>query len=142
MERAIEPSSLPQRILQRMDLGSWLHQLPLTAQVLVTIGLGLLLVLCLTVPDFIPLIDEVVAGWLFFLGLASTARSLKDRRARAQLDGAERPVLAADALDTTLPDLEHAEALALDPAIVEMTMREMDHLDPELVQEAIAELSR
>jgi hypothetical protein len=140
MEQVLDRGSLPQRFIQRLDVRGRIKRLPLPMQAFVNFNLAQLLALSIALPDFIPLVDEVAAGWLFYMGITATAQSVRERygdrfqawrRRRVEQQGA-----------TALPDLELSEVQQLDPSLIEMTLAEIERLDPQVLQDAIAGLRR
>ena len=79
MEQVLQGSSLPRRFLQRLDIRGRIKRLPLPLQAFVNFNLAQLLALSIMLPDFIPLVDEVACGWLFYMGITATAQSVRER---------------------------------------------------------------
>lgn len=140
MEQVLDRVSLPQRFIQRLDVRGRIKALPLPIQIFVNFFLSQLLALSIAIPDFIPLVDEVAAGWLFYMGITATAQSVRERYGDRFEAWRQRRLEARSA--GALPDLEQAELEELDPSIIEMTLREIEGLDPTVLQEAIAGLRR
>ncbi len=141
MEQVLQHFSVPQRFIERMDVRARIKRLPLPVQAFVNFNLAQLLALSIAIPDFIPLVDEVAAGWLFYMGITATAQSVRERygdrfQAWRQRRFESRQTAGA------LPDLEQAELEQLDPSIIELTLREIEDLDPKVLQAAIADLRR
>jgi hypothetical protein len=140
MEQVLESVSLPQRFIRRLDIRGRIKALPLPLQIFVNFFLSQLLALSIAIPDFIPLVDEVAAGWLFFMGITATAQSVRERYGDRISAWRQQRIEARTA--GALPDLERAEVDELDPSIIEMTLREIEDLDPTVLQEAIAGLRK
>lgn len=141
MEQVLQRFSLPQNFIQRLDVRGRIKRLPLPLQAFVNFNLAQLLALSIALPDFIPLVDEVAAGWLFYMGITASAQSIRERYGeRYQAWRLERRDTGVST--AALPDLEQADLEDLDPSIIEMTLREIEDLDPAVFQSAIADLKR
>jgi hypothetical protein len=140
MEQVLQNFSLPQRFLQQLDIRGRIKRLPLPMQAFVNFNLAQLLALSIALPDFIPLVDEVAAGWLFYMGITATAQSVRERYGDRFQAWRQRRLERQDGL--ALPDLEQAELQELDPSLIEMTLVEIEQLDPQVLQNAIAGLRR
>jgi hypothetical protein len=140
MEQVLDRGSLPQRFIQRLDVRGRIKRLPLPMQAFVNFNLAQLLALSIALPDFIPLVDEVAAGWLFYMGITATAQSVRERYGDRFQAWRRRRVEQRGA--TALPDLELSEVQQLDPSLIEMTLAEIERLDPQVLQDAIAGIRR
>ncbi len=135
------PDSTARRFLSKIDLRGWLGRMPLPIQALVTFFFVQLFIVNLAVPDLIPLIDEVVCGWLLYMGISASAATVRERYGhKLSSFGKRRQVIDIPQERDVLPDLEEAEAHELDPVLVHATLKEMEGLDPEILREAIAEI--
>jgi hypothetical protein len=65
--------------LGRLDLRRRLMGLPLPLQILLTFSFSQLFALTIAIPDLIPLVDEAIAGWLFYVGIMATAGTVRTR---------------------------------------------------------------
>ncbi len=143
MEHVLEQASAPQRFLARFNLKERIKKLPLPVQAFVNFSFAQLLALSIAIPDIIPLLDEAVAGWLFYMGITATASSIRERYGpRIKAWRSRRKQIAPASVRGALPDLDNAEAEELDPSLIEMTLAELEGMDPNIIHEAIADLRR
>jgi len=140
MEQVLQQFSLS-RFVKRVDVRGRIKKLPLPMQAFVNFNLGQLLALSIALPDFVPLVDEVAAGWLFYMGITASAQSVRERYGD-RFQAWRRRRLENQHEAGALPDLDHAELEALDPGIIELTLREIEDLDPEVFQSAIADIRK
>ena len=75
---AVEPMSLTENLKQQIQ------RQPLGVQVALTSGLGLLLLGTLAIFDPIPIVDELVLGWLLFTSISATSGTLQKRREKSE----------------------------------------------------------
>jgi hypothetical protein len=78
MDQVLDRISLPQRFIQRLDVRGRIKRLPLPFQLLVTFFFSQLLALSIGLPDLLPLLDEVAAGWLFYMSVTATAQTVRE----------------------------------------------------------------
>jgi len=92
-----------------MALKERIKKLPVPMQVFVTLGFGVLLMIDLVVFDGIPLLDELLLGWLLYTGISA---SLEGARERKGLPETPRPLDVRDqqTAPQTDPMMHAAEA--------------------------------
>jgi hypothetical protein len=139
MEHALPSLSLPERFLKRLDLRNRIMRLPLPVQLFINFLLAQALAFTIAVPDLIPLVDEVVTGWLFYVGVTATAASIRERYGD-RIDAWRQRRVETRAVGA-LPDVE-AELEELDPSLLEMTLQEIEGMDPDLVRQTFTEAIR
>jgi len=140
MEQVLQQFSLS-RFVKRIDVRGRIKKLPLPMQAFVNLNLGQLLALSIAIPDFVPLVDEVAVGWLFYMGITASAQTIRERYGD-RFQAWRRRGLEDQHEAGALPDLDQAELEALDPGIIELTLREIEHLDAEVFQSAIADIRK
>jgi len=119
-------SEAPRGWLARLDVKRRLMRLPLPVQVFLTFSFSQLLALTLAIPDLLPLVDEMVAGWLFYVGVSATAATVRERYGERLRRIARRDPKPAEPVARSLPDLE--TDASLEPSLVEATLRELEGL--------------
>ncbi|MFH1468940.1 MAG: hypothetical protein ABIO70_31430 [Pseudomonadota bacterium] len=115
--------------LGKLDVKRRLMRLPLPAQILLTFTFSQILALTIAIPDLLPLVDEAIAGWLFYVGLTATSATIRTRFGPRLAAWRQRHRLAAAPADPALPDLERGEELGLDPVLVHASLQEVGALE-------------
>ena len=113
---------------QTLSLKTRIQDLPLAQQILLTSGFAFLMLLALIVFDPVPLLDELLVGWLLFTGASATVGTLRQRRAeRIEAGGGTLDVRAQQGSTTdaggedTLKQAARAEVEGLVSASVPST---------------------
>ena len=81
--KTLARSAIPDLSSLGMDLKERIKNLPLPMQVFVNLGFAGLLLLDVVILDPLPLLDELLIGWLLFTGVSGTASSIRERRGTA-----------------------------------------------------------
>ncbi len=116
-------------ILGRIDIRGRLARLPLPVQAIITLFLAQLLALDIALPDILPLVDEVILGWLLYLAGSTSVATIRERYGE-RIKGWCGQALGSESGEAAIADEESTSIEQLDNLLAEATRRELEALDP------------